>query len=93
MCVQFVSEYIWKVLQMLRVINSRSGTLLNTAKSPKALYWNSLVWSSLASYPVHVGRERQPGIDCLHMRNHSQKTWEFVSVWKLSVISIYIRLI
>ena len=27
----------------------------------------------IALYPGRVGGERQPGIDCLHMRNHSQK--------------------
>ena len=27
-CVKFVGEYFWKVLQMLTVMNSRSGTLL-----------------------------------------------------------------
>ena len=27
----------------------------------------------LASYPGRVGGERQPGIDCLRMRDHSQK--------------------
>ena len=37
-CAQYVGEYFRKVLQMLRVMNSRSGTLLKTAKSPYALY-------------------------------------------------------
>ena len=29
--------------------------------------------SCLASYPVRVGGERWPGIDCLRMHDHSQK--------------------
>ena len=29
--------------------------------------------SSLASYPGRMGGERRPGIDCLRMRDHSQK--------------------
>ena len=31
------------------------------------------VCNSLASYPGRVGGEKQPGIDCLHMHDHSQK--------------------
>ena len=31
------------------------------------------VASTLASYPGRVGGERRPGIDCLRMRDHSQK--------------------
>ena len=38
-----------------------------------------------------MGGERWPGIDCLCMRDHSQKNWESVYVWKLSVKSIRIR--
>ena len=51
------------------------------------LVWN---WynSYLASYPGCVGGERWPGINCLCMRDHSQKTWESIYVWKLSVKSI-----
>ena len=30
-------------------------------------------WNMLASYPGRVGGERRPGIDCLRMRDHSQK--------------------
>ena len=32
-----------------------------------------LVVALLASYPGHVGGEKRPGINCLCMRDHSQK--------------------
>ena len=38
---------------------------------PHSLDPRSLV--ALASYPGRVGGERRPGIDCLRMRDHSQK--------------------
>ena len=33
---------------------------------------------SLASYPGHVGGEKRPGIDCLHMCDHSIKNVESI---------------
>ena len=41
----------------------------------------------LASYPGRVGGEKWPGIDCLRMRDHSQKTVGNVLVRYISVSS------
>ena len=61
-------------------------------RGPKVKSAFDYTWLKLASYPGRVGGERQPGIDCLPMRAIiPRKTWESVSVWKLSVKSIRIR--
>jgi len=39
-------------------------------------YQTSEAHSLVASYPGRVRGERRPGIDCLRMRNHSQKILE-----------------
>ena len=47
---------------------------LGTSESTVAVFlggeWNE--WGNVASYPGCVGGERQSGIDCLCMHNHSQ---------------------
>ena len=54
-------------------------------------YIGVMTKSSVASYPGCVGGEKWHGIDCLRMRDHAQKTWESVYVWKLSVKPTRIR--
>ena len=36
-------------------------------------YYPNMVMTNVASYPGCMGGERRPGIDCLRMRDHSQK--------------------
>ena len=67
--------------------NPDPATLVCTGE-PAFMYTAS---GLLALYPGRVGGEKRPGIYRLRMHDHSQKTWEFVYAWKLSVNSICIR--
>ena len=51
------------------------------------------VYVNIASYPDRVGGEKRPGVDCFHMRNHSQKTWESIYVWTIRICPIYFSII
>ena len=58
-----------------------------------AVYLRMASAITVASYPGRIEGEKQPGIDCLRMRDNSQ-TWEFVYAWKLSVNQyVYVRYI
>ena len=49
---------------MMTVVVFRSRRIKKKRKKKRKMY-------IIASYPGHMGGERRPGIDCLHMHNHS----------------------